>query len=161
MGQPSNEVPAKRVFYLGHDQLDQFFVHQVGLGDHHQATRYLQDVKDGQVLPGLGHNAFVGSHDEQRQIDAPDSGQHVLDEALVPRYVDYADFTAAGQRHPGKAQVDRHLPLLLFREPVGIYVGQSLDQRGLPVVNVAGGADYVHVGSDLTLIRTVGVWHLM
>ena len=96
------------------------------------------------MLAGLGHNALVGGDDEQGQVNAADAGQHILDEPLVARHVDDADLAAAGQRHPREAQIDRHLPLLLLREPVGVDVGQRLHQRGLAVVNVPGGANYVH-----------------
>ena len=134
----------QRVLHFGLDQLHQFIVHQVGLGHHHQPSGDAQDVEDGQMLAGLGHHALIGGNNEQGQVNAAHPGQHIFDEALVARHVHDADLAAAGQRHPGKAQVNRHLPLLLLREPVGVNVGQGLDQRGLAVVNVAGGANYVH-----------------
>ena len=40
----------------------------------------------------------------------------------------------------GKAQVDRDSAALLFLQAVGIDAGQRLDQRRLPMVNVAGRA---------------------
>ena len=41
----------------------------------------------------------------------------------------------------GEAQVDRHAPLFLLLEPVGVAAGQALDQRRLAVVDVAGRAE--------------------
>jgi hypothetical protein len=35
------------------------------------------------MLLGLGHPPFVGGDDEEGGIDPLDSGEHVLDEALV------------------------------------------------------------------------------
>ncbi len=106
---------------------------------------HVQEVEDGQVLAGLGHHALVGGDDQQGQVDAAHAGQHVLDEALVAGHVDDADLLAAGQAQPGEAEVDGHLPLLLLLEAVGVDAGEGLHQGRLAVVDVAGGADDVHL----------------
>ena len=79
------------------------------------------------MLPSLRHHAFIGGHNQHRQVDPPDSGQHVFDEPLMPRHIYDAHLPAAGQRQPREPQVNRHLPFLLLREAVGINVGKSLD----------------------------------
>ena len=41
----------------------------------------------------------------------------------------------------GKAEIDGDAAALFFFQTVGINAGQGFDQRGLAVVDVAGGAD--------------------
>ena len=88
---------------------------------------------------------FVGGDDQQRDIDPADAGEHVLDEALVSRHIHDAGVASAGQRQPGEAKVDGHAARLLLGEAVGVDAGERGDERGLAVVDVAGGADAAHV----------------
>ena len=100
-----------------------------------------EDVEDLQVLLGLRLPPLVGRHHEQHQAHRPDARQHVADEAFVARHVDEPDLAAGRQRAPRVAEVDREsAPLLLF-EAVGLDTGEAHDERGLPVVDVAGGGD--------------------
>ena len=69
------------------------------------------------------------------------AGEHVLDEALVARHVDDADPHAAAELERREAEVDRDAALLLLGQPVGVDPGQRAHERGLAVVDVAGGAD--------------------
>ena len=46
-----------------------------------------------------------------------------------------------GPRPVGKAEVDGDAARLLLLEPVGVDAGQLAHQRGLAVIDVAGGAD--------------------
>mgnify|MGYP003694321301 CR=1 FL=1 len=71
----------------------------------------------------------------------PDAGQHVLDEALVAGHVHDLDGQAAGLLEEGEAEIDGDAAGFLLRQPIGIGAGQRLDQRGLAVVDVPGGAD--------------------
>ena len=48
--------------------------------------------------------------------------------------------TPAGKVQRGKPQFDGDAALLFFLEPVGVGAGDGLDQAGLSVVNVSGGA---------------------
>ena len=48
---------------------------------------------------------------------------------------------AVRRRHVGEAEVDGDAAGLLLLQPVGVDAGQRPDQRGLAVVDVAGGAD--------------------
>ena len=98
-------------------------------------------IEDGQVLGGLRHGAFVGGDDEQRGVDAADTGQHVLDEALVAGDVDDADVCPAGQRQPGEAEIDRHRPRFFLGQAIGVDAGEGLDEGRLAVVDVTGRAD--------------------
>ena len=49
------------------------------------------------------------------------------------------------QRRPGEAEVEGHAAPALLRPPVRLHPGQRPHQRGLAVVDVAGGGDDVHV----------------
>jgi hypothetical protein len=97
-------------------------------GDH--AAGDCQQVEDRQMLMGLGHHPFIGSHHHQRQVNAAHPGEHVLDEVAVTWHVhDPHLFLVFSQLHPGEAQVNRHLPLLFFFQAIGIDAGQGLNQR--------------------------------
>ena len=71
----------------------------------------------------------------------PDAGQHVLHEALVAGHVHDLDREPVGLLEEGEAEVDRDAARLLLRQAIGVDAGEGLDQRGLAVVDVAGGAD--------------------
>ena len=134
----------QRLSHLLGGDLQPLLLHQVGLRQGDDAPGDLDEVQDGQVLPGLGHDRLVGSHDEEGEVDAAHSGQHVLDEPLVAGHVHDADLPPAGQRQPREAQVDGHLPPLLLLEPVGVDARQGAHKAGLTVINVSGGSDDVH-----------------
>ena len=93
------------------------------------------------MLLGLRHHAVVGCDGEQHQIDAVRAGEHVADEALVAGDVDDTGAGAVGQREVGEAEIDRNPALLFFLEAIGVLPGERLDQRGLAVIDVTGGAD--------------------
>ena len=100
-----------------------------------------QQVHDGEVLARLRHDAVVGGDHQHHEVDAGGAGQHVVHEALVARHVDEADDLAARARPVGEAEVDGDAARLLLLEAVGIDAGEPADQRGLAVIDVAGGAD--------------------
>ena len=93
------------------------------------------------MLARLRHHAFVGRDHEQHDVDPADAAQHVLDEALVPRHVDDAEVDACGRHERREPQVDRDAAPLLFRQAIGVDSGQAAHERGLAVIDVAGGAD--------------------
>ena len=74
------------------------------------------------MLARLGHDALVGGDDEQGQVNAADSGQHVFDEVAVAGYVHNPDFLLV-QRQPGEAEVNSHLARLLLGQAVGVNAG--------------------------------------
>jgi hypothetical protein len=74
-----------------------------------------------------------------------------VEEALVAGNVDEADPVVAGGE-VGEAKVDGDAPPLLLAPAVAVDAGQRLDQRGLAVVDVAGGADD-QVGADPPILR--------
>ena len=97
------------------------------------------------MLAGLRLDGFVGGNHQQDKIDATHSGQHVANKALVSGNVDktQSQSFAAGQRQfqMRKADINGDAAALFFLQAVGIDAGKSLDQRGLPMIDVPGGAD--------------------
>jgi hypothetical protein len=75
--------------------------HAIDLGQRHAATPDTQQLQDFQMLHGLGHDAVVGSHDQQGVVNAHGAGGHGVDEFLVARHVDDAQHIAVGQRAVG------------------------------------------------------------
>ena len=96
------------------------------------------------MLPRLRHDPFVRCHDHQRDVDSSGTGKHVLNEPLVARHVHDADLVARRHVEPGKAEVNRHSPALLFAEPVRIDAREALNERRLPMVDMTGGSNDFH-----------------
>ena len=71
----------------------------------------------------------------------PAPGEHLLDEAFMPGNVDDPDAPIAGEIQKRKAQLDRDAATLLLRKPIRVRSGEGADERALPVVDVAGGAE--------------------
>ena len=125
-------------------EFEKVVVNEVGLGEGDETPSDVEEVEDGEVLAGLGHDAFVGGDNEEGHVDAADAGEHIADEALVAGNVDDGDFLAGREGEPGEAEVDGHAPFLLLGEPIGVDAREGLDEGGLAVVHVARGADDVH-----------------
>jgi len=140
---------AQHVRRVGDRQVESVGVDEVALGERDDAVGDAEQVDDRQVLARLRHHAFVGGDDEEREVDAADTGEHVLDEALVAGDVDDAHFVAARQPQPGETEVDRQAARLLLFPAVGVDAGEGLDERGLSVVDVSRSADDVHSCSIL------------
>jgi hypothetical protein len=121
----------------------------VGLGQRHRAAFDAELVEDGEVLARLRHHAVVGRHHQQREVDACRAGEHGVDEALVAGHVDEAEHAAAFERLVGVAEFDRDAARLLLLEAIGVDAGEGMHQRGLAVVDVAGGADD-HAGAVIS-----------
>jgi hypothetical protein len=76
-------------------------------------------------------------------VDPANPGQHILDEALMAGHIDNTHLTTGRQIEPGKAEIYRQLPLLLFGKAVRIDTGQRLNQRRFAVVDMPGRANDV------------------
>ena len=70
------------------DQIDPARFGQVAFGQRDYARIEPQETKDLQVFAGLGLDRIVGGDDQHGQVDAGGPGEHVSDEAFVPRHVD-------------------------------------------------------------------------
>ncbi|KAG1433558.1 hypothetical protein G6F57_022060 [Rhizopus arrhizus] len=64
-----------------------------------------------------------------------------MHQLLVAGHVNEAQHVAIGQRRIGIAEFDGNAARFLFLEPVGVDASQGAHQRGLAVVDMAGGAD--------------------
>ena len=104
-------------------------------------SRDAEQVDDREVLAGLRHDAVVGGDHEQHDVDAGGAGDHLPHELLVARDVDDAHRAAARQLEAREAELDGDAALLLLGQAVGVGAGQRLDQRGLAVIDVTGGAE--------------------
>ena len=102
------------------------------------------------MLARLGHHRLVRRHHQHGEIYPADPRQHIVDEALMPRHVNYAHLVAARQFKPGEAQVNRQPALLLLGKPVGVNSGERLDEGGFSVVNMARGSDYKQVSHPVS-----------
>ena len=114
---------------------------QIRLGQRDDAALNAEQIDDGKVLARLRHDAVVGRDHQQHEIDAGRPGQHVVDEFLVAGHVDEAEHRAVRRRQIGKAEIDGNAARFFFLQAVGIDAGERAHQRGLAVIDVAGGAD--------------------
>src|SRR2546427_6806125 len=83
----------------------------------------LLDMKQGadvQVLMRLRHHRFIRSDDEHHQVNAPDSGKHVLDESFMAGNVDETNRCIRIQWKMRKTDIDRDTALLFLFQAVGI-----------------------------------------
>ena len=94
----------------------------------------MQEVQNGQVFSCLGHYAFIGGDHEQGHVYSPDTGQHVLDEALMSWDINDAYLSAAGEGEPSEAEINCHASLLLLRKPIRVYPSEGVNKHRLTVV---------------------------
>ena len=123
-------------FFL--DQVQPVLFHQVDFGQGDQPFLHPQQLADIQMLPGLGHDSFIGRNDQSHQVESRGAGHHVADKLFVSRDIDDADFRPAGQSHGGEPQLDGDPALFFFLEAVAVHPGEGLDQSGFPVIDMPG-----------------------
>jgi len=126
---------------LALDRLDPRRLDQIGLGDCDDGLADAEQASDGDMLVRLGHYAVISRDDEQQEVDAGSAGQHRVDEFLMAGHVDEADDRAVCLGPISEAERDRDAARLLLFQTVGIDAGQPPDQRGLAMVDMAGGSD--------------------
>ena len=73
------------------DQLEPVGLDQIGLGQRDEPGPDVQQGADREVFTRLRHHTFIRRDHQHREIDAANTGQHVLDEALVTGDVDDLD----------------------------------------------------------------------
>ncbi len=95
------------------------------------------------MLAGLPADALGQRHDQQGGVDAAGAGEHGVHETLMAGNVDEAELSGVGV-----AEVDGDAAPFFLRQAVGVDARQCFDQRGLAVIDVAGGADD-HAGSPV------------
>src|SRR5215470_13624268 len=99
------------------------------------------------MLLCLRHDAVVGRDHEQNEIDSTRACQHVVNELFMSRDVDEAEYRAVQRRQIRKSEINGNAARLLLLEPVRIDAGQGAHQRGLSMIDMAGGTDD-HVASS-------------
>ena len=115
-------------------------IHHVYFGQNNKPLFHPQELADLQMLSRLGHHAFVRGDHESHKIHAGRTGHHVFHEFLMARYVDDSQDLTARQFEVGKSELYGDASLLLLFEPIRVYAGHGLDERGLPVIDVACGS---------------------
>ena len=78
------------------------------------------------MLPRLRHDALVCGDHQQGCVDASDTCQHILNKITMARDIDKSQALSTRQRHPSETEVNRHLPIFLFLQPIRINPRQSL-----------------------------------
>ncbi len=99
------------------------------------------------MLARLRHDALVRRHHQDHEVDAAQPGQRVVHEALVAGHVDEAELHVAVDQ-VREADVDGDAAGALLLPAVAVDAGERLDQRGLAVVDVPGGADHDAAGGE-------------
>ncbi len=144
---PSSSVSLQELRDVGRDLRLPRRRREIDLGQRDDAALDAEQIDDGEVLARLRHDAVVGRDHQQHEIDAGGAGQHVVHEFLVPRHVDEAEHGAVRRRQIGKAEIDGNAARLFFLQPVGIDAGERANERGLAVIDMAGGSDDHDAGS--------------
>ena len=135
-------APGEQVADFESGQLDQVRVlDQVAAAERHHGGLDAQQAADLEMLPGLRHHRLVRGDHQQHHIEPAGPGEHVADEPLVPGHIHEGVAHAPGLE-VGEAEVHGDPPRLLLLEPIRIGSGEGANQRALPVVYVAGGADH-------------------
>src|SRR5439155_18854713 len=83
----------------------------------------------------------------QHEANRSDPREDRSGEPFVAGDIDETDLPAGGERRPCEPEVDREAAAFLLRQAIGIDPGESQDQRGLPVVDVAGRSHDVEPGA--------------
>ena len=145
------ECSPQELFNLQAHHVERFRIDGVGLGQNRDPALHTQQLQNLEMLAGLRLDRLVGRDDQQHQIDAAHTGQHVAHKAFVPGNVNkpQLQFFAAGpgQLHVREAQINGDAAALLFFQSVGVYSSECSDQCRLSVVDVPGRAydDRFHV----------------
>ncbi len=99
--------------------------------------------QDVEMFEGLRFGPVIGGDDQQHPVDRQDAGEYVRQKPPGGR---------AHRQSPtpvpsgnvggiGKAEIDRQPALLLLGQPIGVDPRQGPHQRGLAVVDMAGGGE--------------------
>ncbi len=93
------------------------------------------------MLSRLRHRTIVSRNHEQGCVDASSPSQHVADEPFVTGNIDDMNPVSGRRDQLGEPEIDRHLPKLLFRQPVRIGTRQRAHQRRLAMIDMPGGTN--------------------
>jgi len=133
--------PRERSAHVVRNEREPILVHQIALGERHDAAADSEEREHGEMFARLRHHSFVGSDDQQREVDAGGTGDHGAHECLVAGYVHDAHGADAVEDHRGKTEVDRDATTLLLRQAIGVHAGKGAYKGRLAMVDVAGGPE--------------------
>ena len=152
---PLEKGPPEELADVLPDERQPLLVHHVDLREGDEPFLYPEEGADLEMLPRLRHDPLVGRDDHHHQVDPGRPGHHVPDEPLVARDVDDPEETSVGKGERGEPELDRDPPPLFLLEPVGVHAGETLDQRRLAVIHMAGRAhhDMLHALKSTRLTR--------
>src|ERR1700730_13531389 len=88
------------------------------------------------MLASLRLDRFIGGNDEEDQINSTHSGEHVANKFFVTGNIDKTE-SHAFEIQKSKPQVNRDPAALFFFQSVRVGAGESLDQRGLAMIDVS------------------------
>ena len=131
----------RRASHVLLDEREPFVVHEIGFRQRDDRVPHAEQLENREVLARLRHDAFVGGHHDEREIDARGAGDHRPNERLVARDVDDADRPDAVERERREPELDRDAAPLLLGQPIGVHAGEREHERRLAVIDVAGGAE--------------------
>ena len=126
---------------LAGDGGDAIRAYRVDLGDDGDAARDAEQVEDREMLARLRHDAVIGRHHKDDEVDAGGAGEHGAHQLLVARHVDETERAAIGVTLVGETEIDGDAALLFLGQPIGVDSRQRFDERGLAVVDMACGGD--------------------
>src|SRR6478672_6193668 len=116
----ARDLRSHRLAPVGRDEID--------LGHRDEPATDAEQVDDGKMLAGLGHDAVVGGDDQKHKIDAAGAGQHVVHELLVAWHIDKAEHLAVRRWQIGKAEIGSDAAGLFFLEAIGVDAGERPHQ---------------------------------
>lgn len=94
------------------------------------------EAEHRQVLARLRHHPVVCGDAEHVAVDPGGAGDHVTQEALMPRHVHQRQPPPGGQREWRESELDRDAARLLGGQAVGVATGEGQHEGRLAVVDV-------------------------
>ncbi len=148
------EPPLHQIFDLFGHQIDHVLIDEVLLCDRDNPPAYAEKLADVHVLPGLRHDRLIAGDDKEHHVDAPCPCHHVSDEPLMAGNVDDTDKDIFSEAIVGKPELDSDAPFFFLLEPVAVDAGKGLDERRLPVIDMARGAYHHLFHNQIILSRS-------
>ena len=139
------ERTAKKLFHFHSHDVQSLAVHCIGLGEDRDPMPNAQKPENVEVFTRLRFDGFVRRDDQQHQVHAAHSSQHVAHKALVPWYIYKPKLqrlaVRAGQVPVRKAQINRDPPAFFLLQSVCVNPRKRFDQRRFAVIDVPRGSD--------------------
>ena len=93
------------------------------------------------MLPALRHDALVGCHHEEDEVDAGRAGDHGAHEPFVSGHVHDPETPTGWKIERREAQLDRDSAGFLLRQAIALHSGQGSNEGGLAVIDVPRGTE--------------------